>query len=341
VSQADPSSSSSSSSGNNGNNVPRGRGLAGLGGFRLFGFAGINVYLHWTWLLVAVYQVSRPDDYRSPLWKALEYLALFVIVLLHEFGHAFACRSVGGKADRIVLWPLGGIAFVSPPMRPGAWLWSIVAGPLVNVALLPLTIGVYLFLSRTGVSSDVELFVWRVAWINALLLIFNLLPIYPLDGGKIVWSLLWYVIGQAHALMVASIIGLVGTAAGVLLLIALVGVKGLDFLLLLVVGFVVLQSINGLKQAKAMARALALPRNFAYVCPSCRQSPPLNVGWRCRQCGQVYDLFGTAATCPQCGTRVDPVPCPLCGAARSLNAWIAQAPLSPPGFQPVMTTARR
>ena len=68
----------------------------------------------------------------------LEYLALFLIVLMHEFGHALACRQVGGTANRIVLWPLGGVAYVNPPQRPGATLWSIVAGPLVNVVFLPI-----------------------------------------------------------------------------------------------------------------------------------------------------------------------------------------------------------
>lgn len=72
-------------------------------------------------------------------WNIAEYLALFGIVLLHEFGHALACRQVGGKAERVVLWPLGGIALVQPPPRPGALLWSIAAGPLVNLVLVPLT----------------------------------------------------------------------------------------------------------------------------------------------------------------------------------------------------------
>ena len=56
---------------------------------------------------------------------------------MHEFGHALACRQVGGKANQIMLWPLGGVAYVSPPQRPGAMLWSIAAGPLVNVVLVP------------------------------------------------------------------------------------------------------------------------------------------------------------------------------------------------------------
>src|SRR5271170_292377 len=119
------------------------------GSIRLFRIAGIDVYLHWLWFLVAAYEIqNRKGDYSSILWNVLEYLALFVIVTMHEFGHALACRQVGGTANQIVLWPLGGVAYVDPPPRPGAVLWSIAAGPLVNVVLFPvLTIG--LWLART------------------------------------------------------------------------------------------------------------------------------------------------------------------------------------------------
>ena len=104
------------------------------GGIRLFRIAGITVFLHWSWFLVAYWELRERgiDDLPLP-WRVAEYLSLFGIVLLHEFGHAFACRSVGGIAERIVLWPLGGVAYVSPPMRPAPFLWSIAAGPLVNV----------------------------------------------------------------------------------------------------------------------------------------------------------------------------------------------------------------
>src|SRR6202035_2366796 len=105
---------------------------------RIFRFNGIDLFLHWSWFLVAAYEISdRQRAYSSITWNILEYLALFVIVMLHEFGHALACRQVGGVANQIVLWPLGGVAYVNPPQRPGATLWSIAAGPLVNVALLP------------------------------------------------------------------------------------------------------------------------------------------------------------------------------------------------------------
>src|SRR5579864_8446836 len=108
------------------------------GSIHLFRFSGIDVFLHWSWFLVAVFEIqNRQGRYSSVTWNVVEYLALFLIVMLHEFGHALACRQVGGTANQIVLWPLGGVAFVDPPPRPGATLWSIAAGPLVNVALMP------------------------------------------------------------------------------------------------------------------------------------------------------------------------------------------------------------
>src|SRR5712692_222650 len=109
------------------------------GSVRLFRFAGIDLFLHWSWFLVAAYEINgRTTTYSALTWNVLEYLSLFLIVMLHEFGHALACRQVGGNANRIVLWPLGGVAYVDPPPRPGATLWSIAAGPLVNVALFPI-----------------------------------------------------------------------------------------------------------------------------------------------------------------------------------------------------------
>src|SRR5216110_1213151 len=192
------------------------------GVIRLFRFAGIDVFLHFSWFLVAAIYISGYiRRYESPVWGVLEYISVFVIVLIHEFGHALACRQVGGIADRIVLWPLGGIAFVSPPRRPGAMLWSIAAGPLVNVILLPI-LSIALTLSRIGVDEpgDFGLFVYHVWWINVALLVFNILPVYPLDGGQILRALLWFPLGEIRSLQIASVIGLVGSIglAGLMLL---------------------------------------------------------------------------------------------------------------------------
>ena len=182
------------------------------GTMRLFKVGGIQVYLHFTWFLVAAYELSRRTGiYSSPIWAAYEYLALFGIVLLHEFGHALACRQTGGTADQIVLWPLGGIAFVNPPRRAGAMLWSIAAGPLVNVVLIPVfSVAVWLAAQRVHESPDLYVlmvWLWRI---NLGLLIFNMLPVYPLDGGQILRSLLWFPLGEIRSLQIASVLGLVG-----------------------------------------------------------------------------------------------------------------------------------
>src|SRR3981189_2738393 len=124
------------------------------GSIRLFRLAGVDVFLHWSWFLVAAFEISgRAGTYSSVSWNVLEYLALFLIVLLHEFGHALACRQVGGTADKIVLWPLGGAAYVSPPPRPGATLWSIAAGPLVNIALLPIFLILSIWSRSAGLAT--------------------------------------------------------------------------------------------------------------------------------------------------------------------------------------------
>src|SRR5437870_1426815 len=89
------------------------------GSLRIFAFAGVSVYVHWSWLLIALVELQfRRDEYDSYFWNVAEYLALFGIVTLHEFGHALACRHVGGEADAIMLWPLGGYTLAIPPPRP-------------------------------------------------------------------------------------------------------------------------------------------------------------------------------------------------------------------------------
>ena len=221
------------------------------GSIRLFRLAGIEVSLHFSWFLVAVYQLtSRPHGYTSRTFAIYEYLALFLIVLMHEFGHAFACRSVGGIAERILLWPFGGIAFVRPPARPGAELWSIAAGPLVNVALFPLLALVRVFVFRSGAafhSPDLYRLVVMIGYINVGILIFNLLPIYPLDGGQILRSLLWFPFGRIRSLQIASVIGLLGGA-----LLTLYAFTTGSMWLVFMTFFLLTQAVTGWQRAKAL-----------------------------------------------------------------------------------------
>ncbi len=291
------------------------------GAIRLFRFRGIDVFLHWTWAIIALIALqTRRDLYESPLWGGAEYLTLFGIVLMHEFGHALACRSVGGQANRILLWPLGGVAYVSPPRRPGAVLWSIAAGPLVNVALIPVTLGVAVacHFMWPDAPNDVAQYLEMVALINIVLLVFNMLPIYPLDGGQILQSILWYFIGFARSLSVAATIGLIG-AAGIIVLAIVWG----NLWLIVLAVFGLSNSWRGLRHAQTLKRMLALPRHTHVQCPSCQERPPVGLPWGCR-CGARFEYFANSGVCPRCGEQHPAVSCPFCAESRPIEQWVSQ-----------------
>jgi Zn-dependent protease len=294
------------------------------GSIRLFRFAGIDLFVHWSWLLVAVFEIrNRADRYTSLTWNVLEYLTLFVVVMLHEFGHALACRQVGGQANQIMLWPLGGVAFVNPPPRPTATLWSIAAGPLVNVGLLLLALGASAggrAIGGSALNPNAVGFLHDLAFINIGLLMFNLLPVYPLDGGQILRALLWFVLGRTRSLLVASALGLVGVAA----LFGLALVRGSVWLAILAV-FVSMSCWRGLRMARALSRQNKLPRHTGFACPSCKTPPPMAKLWKCSRCLFVFDTFASRAVCPNCSLACETTACPACGFSHPLAAWEAGA----------------
>jgi Zn-dependent protease len=276
------------------------------GKLRLGRVLGVEVFLHWSWLLVAVIELqTRKSQYSTQLWNVGEYLTLFAIILAHELGHALACRSVGGRADRILLWPLGGIAFVQPPSRPGAVLWSIAAGPLVNV--------VFALASRPFFSpgppellADPAKFANAFYLINVGLLIFNLMPIYPLDGGQIVQSLLWFVVGRAKSLGIVSVIGLLGAAA-----VASIAVARGSFWFAAIALYAGMRAMTGLRQARLLGRIAAAPKRQGVACPRCAAHPPIGEFWRCA-CGQMFDTFAGEGRCPKCSRTFEVTGCVEC-----------------------------
>jgi Zn-dependent protease len=291
------------------------------GSIHLFRLAGVDLYLHWSWFLVAAYEIqSRNGRYSSVVWNALEYLALFAIVLMHEFGHSLACRQVGGKADQIVLWPLGGVAYVNPPQRPGATLWSIAAGPLVNVALFPVLIAAVTITRSLGwpqALPDLYQLLRAILWINTSLLIFNLLPIYPLDGGQILRSLLWFVLGRGRSLMVTTILGLFGILG---LIIVALWMRSLW--IAAICAFMLMNCWSGMKHAQQLIRMARLPRRERFACPSCRTAPPLGAYWQCGQCGLPFDTFESRGVCPRCSSQFATTTCLDCGEQHPLNDWM-------------------
>jgi len=306
------------------------------GSIRLFQLFRIEVFLHWSWFFVAWYEIqTRANHYSSIQWNALEYLTLFLIVLLHEFGHSLACRQVGGKANQIVLWPLGGVAYVSPPQRPGAMLWSIAAGPLVNVALIPVFSLVWWLGYSAGWNEtlpDVYHFVRTLWFINTILLVFNLMPVYPLDGGQILRSLLWFLFGRARSLLIASIIGFVGVAAlfslaGLLFFFSNDRSSGVWFGFMAV--FILTNCWGGLTHARALARVANAPRRDGFACPVCKVAPPRGAFWGCGKCRKAFDAFETQGVCPNCGVQFAVTSCPECGSVRPMNEWMAASNVPP------------
>lgn len=192
---------------------------------------GIRVRVSILLIVFLVFELLRGYHDSILGYTAMMGAALFGSVLLHEFGHCFGCRAVGGKADDILLWPLGGLAYCDPPRRPLENLITTASGPLVNVALCLITfpllwlLGVgswsYLnpFMPPSPVESAALTFLILLFWLNYILLLFNLLPVFPFDGGAILRELLWFRMSHHQATVIATNVGMIGAVifAGVAL----------------------------------------------------------------------------------------------------------------------------
>ncbi|MFO0959696.1 MAG: site-2 protease family protein [Isosphaeraceae bacterium] len=281
------------------------------GAFRLFRVLNTDVFLHWSWFIAAYFLIqARGDRYSSMAWNAVEYLAGFVLVLLHEFGHVLATRQVGGRADKVVLWPLGGLAFATPPARPWATLWSVAAGPLVNVALAPILIGLAIggaWMPEGALPPDLGRLFVAVAIFNIVMLVFNLLPIYPLDGGQIFQALLWRMIGRARALMVAAWVGMAGALA-----LAGLALYGGEWWMALMMGYLFLGAYRGIAQARILGRLASLERRQGPPCPSCGANPPKGPFWLCLRCRTPVDRYEPATACIDGHDHAVLAACPDC-----------------------------
>ena len=156
------------------------------------------------------------------------YVMLFFIVLVHEFGHCFGARYCGGDADEILLWPLGGLAYVNPPHQARAHMLTAAAGPTVNIILCAICSAVLTVWSgRLGavpwnplhptlpvessfLPTTAQSWVLRFYGISYFLLLVNLLPIYPFDGGRMLQAWLWPRKGYGAAMEIATGTGMVG-----------------------------------------------------------------------------------------------------------------------------------
>jgi Zn-dependent protease/CBS domain-containing protein len=216
------------------------------GSFKIGRFSGIDVRVHWTFLLLLAffaflgYQTSgSPAGALTPI---AVIVALFICVLLHEFGHSLVAQRLGIVVRSITLLPIGGVSNLETlPEKPSDEVKITLAGPLANVVLAPIFFGVGLLLGAeprvptdlfTGIGS-VGQFFFYLGYLNVVLAVFNLIPAFPLDGGRILRALLATHLGALRATDISSRVGQFFALA-----FFLVGLLGGNFLLALIGVFI-------------------------------------------------------------------------------------------------------
>ena len=198
--------------------------------WKLGNFAGIDVYVHATFLLLIGW-VGYSHWLENQLWSEvfsgiLFIIALFACVVLHEYGHALTARKYGIKTRDITLYPIGGIARLERmPEKPVEELWVALMGPAVNVVIAA-ALFMYLYLTNSLVPlSDLTIasgsFLERLMTVNISLVLFNLIPAFPMDGGRVLRAFLAMRMNYVRATQIAATIG-----QGMALLFGLIGLFG-------------------------------------------------------------------------------------------------------------------
>ncbi len=162
--------------------------------------AGIDIYLHSTFLLLLIMILAEGGD----LFRIGLVIAVFGCILLHELGHALTARQFGIQTEDITLYPIGGVARLQRiPRSPGAEILIALAGPAVNVAI----VGGLAVLGVLGVRGPLAEFGMWLLLANVLLAGFNLIPAFPMDGGRVLRAMLSPWLGRLWATAIAAGIG--------------------------------------------------------------------------------------------------------------------------------------
>jgi Zn-dependent protease len=225
-------------------------------------FAGISVYVHTTFLMLIAWVAFAHWQTGHSVSAAVQgvafVLALFGCVVLHEFGHALTAKRFGIKTRDITLLPIGGLARLERmPDDPRQELWVALAGPAVNVVIavalfvvLPVT-GTFAPLSTLSVTSGS--FLERLMIVNVFLVAFNMLPAFPMDGGRVLRALLAIRMDYTRATQLAANIG-----QGMALAFGLIGLFTNPFLMFIALERAMITDFRTLVPNDSLARAVEL-----------------------------------------------------------------------------------
>lgn len=187
--------------------------------FKFMGIRGIDLRVHLTFPLILIwaafqYGTAAGDTITGAVFGVVVILLLFVLVTLHELGHSFAAQYYGVPVKQITLLPIGGLAQMSRmPENPKQEFVIAAAGPAVNVvmaalmgAMIPL-FNIHLTAPFTGISLTFSVIFSYIFYYNIMLALFNLLPAFPMDGGRIFRSLLAMKLNYVTATLIAGNVG--------------------------------------------------------------------------------------------------------------------------------------
>lgn len=158
-------------------------------------------------------EIKKGSDLTTILWTTAFILVVFLCVVLHEIGHSLAARKYGIQTKRITLLPIGGVASLERiPEEPRQELWIAVAGPLVNIALTAVVLllaVVFPIIIEAEFSSGItpQNFLFSLMVVNIFLVLFNAIPAFPMDGGRVLRALISMKAGRVKATQIAAVLG--------------------------------------------------------------------------------------------------------------------------------------
>jgi Zn-dependent protease len=233
---------------------------------------GITVYLHFTFLifvawLFILYVVSGMNGTQL-LWSLGFLFSIFISIILHEYGHALVAAQFGINAKKITLYPIGGIASIEKlPENPKQELLISGAGPVVSFCLAallllfsPQELSMRSFKEYTGIITK-ENFLFSLGWLNFALAIFNLIPAFPMDGGRIFRALLAFKYNYIKATAIAASVGRI-----IAIIFILTGLFSVNFILSLIGVFIIIfaKAEESYLQLKTLVKGIHLSEALMY-----------------------------------------------------------------------------